>query len=78
MINLPVDVNSSEWMHVKRYADARIAEMAETCTNPTLSEYERLQAAVRADELRVLLAAPALTQRLTAQRADTTPPTATY
>lgn len=70
MINLPVDVNSGEWQHVRRYVEQRIGEQSEICTNPLAEERDRLIAAVRIDELRVLLAAPADTQRMTAQRVD--------
>jgi len=65
---LAVDATSGEWRKVADWAALRITEHAATCTNPTLSEAERLAAAVRCDELRQLLAAPAEARRLTEQR----------
>lgn len=71
MIHLPVDVNSSEWQHVQRWAQARIAEHTHVCTSLSAGDRDRLIAAARIEELKVLLVAPGDTQRLTAQRVDT-------
>lgn len=71
MNHLTVDVNSGEWLLVKKWAELRIAEQAEICTNPAAPEGERLMAAVRCDELKTLLAAPAQALRLSQQREET-------
>ncbi len=70
MIALAVDVTSAEWRRVAEYIEARRAELIDEMDSLTATPEERFAAAVRRDELRLLLEAPADARRATQARLD--------
>lgn len=68
MVILPIDVNESAWFLVCEYIDARRAEISDTLLSLVVSDQERRDAAVRMDELALLLAAPGDTRRASEAR----------
>lgn len=63
MVILPIDVNESAWHLVREYIEARRAEIMDTVLSLSVSDQERRDAAVRIDELILLLGAPGDTRR---------------
>lgn len=68
MVLLPIDVNESAWHLVREYIDARRAEVSDTLLSLSVTDQERRDAAVRMDELALLLAAPSDTRRASEAR----------
>lgn len=68
MVLLPIDVNESAWHLVREYIDARRAEVSDTLLSLSVTDQERRDAAVRMDELALLLAAPGDTRRASEAR----------
>jgi hypothetical protein len=63
MTLLPVNVNTREWHAIRDYIEARRVELLAELDSLTASDQARRDAAVRRDELAVLLQAPAETLR---------------
>lgn len=79
MITLAVSVTSPEWNAVKAYVALRRAELIEEAMSVTASDAERRDAAMRADELAMLVQAPFETREAaTAQAASESAHRATY
>lgn len=64
-----IETGSEAWLEITRYAQQRIAELTETALTPSAPERDRLEAAIRADELRLLLAEPGEAARRALARA---------
>jgi cytochrome P450 len=58
MVILPIDVNETAWHLVREYIADRRAEIMDTLLSLTVSDQDRRDAAVRIDELILLLGAP--------------------
>ncbi len=63
MVILPIDVNETAWHLVREYIADRRAEIMDTLLSLTVSDQDRRDAAVRIDELILLLGAPGDTRR---------------
>ena len=63
MTLLPINMQSGDWGLIKTYIAARRTELLEDLDALTATDQQRRDAAVRRDELAVLLDAPTDTQR---------------
>lgn len=67
---LPIDTTTGAWAQVRKYIEARQAELATVCISCTSTDVERSNAAQRIDELQMLIDAPAEAKRMTENRSD--------
>lgn len=68
MSQLVIDTRGGDWHAVKAYAEARRAELLETLDDLMADDQARRDAAVRRDELALLLAAPGETAEAKARQ----------